>query len=77
MIASCLPVANPLWFFFSNLNNVMQRSILFFSSIVADGKIRTLHSSCVSCHKETKAKNYYLGEKTDHLLDELKVAIDE
>lgn len=38
--------------------------------------ITTLRSSCVSCHKEKKAMDYYLGKETDTLLDELKIAID-
>ena len=39
--------------------------------------ITTLRSSCNSCHKGDKAKNYYLGKETTKLMDKLKVAIDE
>ncbi|MCK5917225.1 MAG: cytochrome c [Cocleimonas sp.] len=38
--------------------------------------ITTLRSSCASCHKTNKAKDYYLGTETDTLLDELKVSIE-
>jgi len=39
--------------------------------------ISILRSSCDSCHKTDDAKNYYLGDKTSKLLDELEVAIDK
>lgn len=38
--------------------------------------ITTLRSSCNSCHKSDDAKNYYLGDKTSDLLDQLEAAID-
>ena len=37
--------------------------------------ITTLRSSCDSCHKGTKAKDYYLGVETTELMDKLEVAI--
>ncbi len=37
--------------------------------------ITTLRSSCDSCHKGTKAKDYYLGEETTELMDKLEAAI--
>ena len=39
--------------------------------------ISILRSSCDSCHKEPEAKEYYLGTKTDKLLDELQTGIDK
>jgi cytochrome c556 len=39
--------------------------------------ISILRSSCDSCHKEPEAKEYYLGTKTDKLLDELQAGIDK
>jgi cytochrome c556 len=39
--------------------------------------ISTLRSSCDSCHKEPEAKEYYLGNKTQKLLDELQTGIDK
>jgi len=39
--------------------------------------ISTLRSSCDNCHKDDAAKNYYLGDKTSKLLDELEIAIDK
>jgi len=38
--------------------------------------ISTLRTSCDSCHKGEKAKNYYLGKETNDLLDKLETAID-
>lgn len=38
--------------------------------------ITTLRSSCDSCHKGTKAKDYYLGKETSELMDKLEVAIE-
>ncbi|MEN8213466.1 MAG: cytochrome c [Pseudomonadota bacterium] len=38
--------------------------------------VATLRSSCDSCHKEPEAKAYYLGKKTDELLDQLEADID-
>ena len=37
----------------------------------------SLRSSCDSCHKGDKAKNYYLGEDTTILMDKLEVAIEK
>ncbi len=39
--------------------------------------ITLLRSSCTNCHKTSKAKDYYLGEETDTLLDELKISIEK
>ncbi len=39
--------------------------------------ITTLRSSCDNCHKEASAKEYYLGDKTTALLNELKTGIDK
>ena len=39
--------------------------------------ITTLRSSCDSCHKGDKAKNYYLGEETSALLDKLATDIEK
>jgi len=39
--------------------------------------IKTLRSSCDSCHKGSKAKDYYLGNDTIELMDKLEVAIEE
>ena len=38
--------------------------------------ISLLRSSCDNCHKTDDAKNYYLGDKTSKLLDDLETAID-
>ena len=37
----------------------------------------TLRSSCKNCHKDDKAKNYYLGKETDELLDKLEGDIEK
>lgn len=39
--------------------------------------ITTLRSSCDSCHKGTKAKDYYLGNETSQLIDNLEAAIEK
>ena len=39
--------------------------------------ITTLRSSCDSCHKGTKAKDYYLGKETTELMDKLETAIEK
>ena len=39
--------------------------------------ITTLRTSCDSCHKGTKAKDYYLGKETTELMDKLEAAIEE
>lgn len=39
--------------------------------------ITTLRSSCDSCHKGTKAKDYYLGQEASELMDKLEAAIEE
>ena len=39
--------------------------------------ITTLRSSCDSCHKGTKAKDYYLGEEATELMDKLEAAIEK
>lgn len=36
----------------------------------------TLRSSCNSCHKGDKAKDYYLGKETNELMDKLESAIE-
>lgn len=38
--------------------------------------ITTLRSSCDSCHKGDKAKDYYLGKETSELMDKLKIDIE-
>ena len=38
--------------------------------------ITTLRSSCDSCHKGTKAKDYYLGKETTELMNKLEAAIE-
>ena len=39
--------------------------------------ITTLRSSCDSCHKGNKAKDYYLGNETTELMDKLEEAIEK
>lgn len=39
--------------------------------------IDTLRGSCDNCHKDTDAKDYYLGKKTAVLLNELEIAINK
>ncbi len=39
--------------------------------------IGVLRSSCDSCHKGDKAKNYYLGKETNDLLDKLEIDIEK
>jgi len=38
--------------------------------------ITTLRASCDDCHKDDEAKNYYLGDKTSDLLDQLETAVE-
>jgi len=39
--------------------------------------IKTLRSSCDNCHKDAEAKDYYLGKKTNAMLDDLEQAIEK
>ncbi|MDM8545216.1 cytochrome c [Candidatus Venteria ishoeyi] len=40
------------------------------------GSIKTLGSSCSTCHKDAEARAYYLGDKTEKLLNDLEQDIN-